>query len=283
VTTKAELDEVARLARGAKNLVVFTGAGVSAESGIDTFRHEGGLWERYPPEEFATPMGLVKLMVQDPARVARFLSDVLHPVAVARPNAGHVALARLEDAVRARGGDAVVVTQNVDRLHQDAGSKRVLEVHGSLFDVVDDEGRLRRRLERADLERIAAELKKAEGAFFTRTRVARALAPLFGVGDLKPPVSLGHRPNVVLFGEALPEAEWEQARTAAEQADLMLVVGTSGLVYPAAELPELAARKGATVVGVGPDVVDTPRGGLWLPGRAGEVLPRLIERAQTSR
>jgi NAD-dependent deacetylase len=271
------LAEAMRMLGAARRVVVFTGAGVSAESGIDTFRSEGGIWQRYPPEDFATPAGLLRLMATDPARVARFLRDLLEPVAAARPNPGHVALAALEEAVRDRGADLVVVTQNVDRLHQDAGSRRVLEVHGSLFDIVDSEGRPRRRLERAELERIVSALKAAEGAFFKRSRVVAALSPLLGAPDLRQPLALGHRPNIVLFGEALPEPAWPEAQRAAERADVMLVVGTSGAVYPAASLPEIAAAAGAEVIGVGPEAGDAPGAAtLWLEGPSGLILPRLV-------
>lgn len=269
------VEEAVAVLRHAKNVVVFTGAGVSAESGIDTFRSEGGLWERYPPEEFATPMGLVKLLVTDPARVARFLHDLLEPVAVARPNPGHLALAALEERIRDRGTDLVVITQNVDRLHQDAGSRRVIEVHGSLFNIVDAEGRPRRQLERADLVRVVTDLKAAQKAFFKRSQVVRALSPLLGLPDPRAPSLLGHRPNVVLFGEELPEKEWSAARKAAEQADALLVVGTSGVVYPAAQIPELAAGAGARVIGVGPERGDAH---VWLEGASGLLLPHLVSR-----
>ncbi len=260
-STAAQIDEAARILREAKRLVVFTGAGVSAESGIDTFRTDGGLWERYPPEEFATPGAILKMLATDPARVARFLRDVLEPVARARPNPGHEALSVIEERVRERGGDAVVVTQNIDRLHQDAGSRSVLEVHGSLFDLVDDEGLPRGRLERADLSRIAERLAKAERGLLKRSRIVAALSPL---------LSVRHRPNVVLFGEGLPEPAWSKAVEASRRADAMLVVGTSGAVYPAASLTEVAAEAGARLVGVGPERGDAD---VWLEGNAGVLLP----------
>lgn len=271
--TRRRIGEAADILRHAKRVVVFTGAGVSAESGIDTFRSTGGLWERYPPEEFATPMGLVKLLVTDPVRVAHFLHDLLEPVAHARPNPGHVALARLEEQVRERGMEIVVVTQNVDRLHQDAGSRRVLEVHGSLFDIVDAEGRPRRQLEREDLRRVVASLKAARAGLFKRSRMVQALSPLLGLPEARAPHLLRHRPNVVLFGEALPERAWSEARKAAANADALLVVGTSGAVYPAAELPEIAEEAGARVVGVGPE---PGAAHLWLQGAAGALLPELV-------
>ena len=278
----SDVDTAAALVGAARRLVVFTGAGVSAESGIDTFRGStdaessagDALWKRYPPEKFATPAGLVNLLVTEPLLVARFFRELLAPVARAVPNAGHRAIASLEERARAAGGDAVVITQNVDRLHHDAGSQRVLEVHGSLFDIVDGAGDTRRTLSRDDLKRVVDDLSRAERGYFKRAAIVRALSPLLHVLDLSSR-SLVHRPSVVLFGEALPEPAWSDALAAAGAADVFLVVGTSGSVYPAASLPEIAADAGATVVGVGPARGDAD---VWLDGTAGAVLPGLLQR-----
>lgn len=275
----SDLDAAAAALREARRVVVFSGAGVSAESGIDTFRAEGGLWQRFPPEEFATPMGLVKLYATEPARLAAFLAEILAPIARAAPNPAHRALSLLEERVLARGGELSVITQNVDRLHQEAGSRRVHEIHGSLFDIVDAEGRPLRRLERADLQRIAAELERAQRGLFKRTRIARAALPLLGLPRAATPLLPSHRPSVVLFGEDLAEPAWQRAQEAARGADAMLVIGTSGLVYPAATLPEVAAESGARVIEVG---LERTQGGLWLAGKAGEVLPRLVERLEAA-
>lgn len=272
----ASVRSAAELLAGARRVVVFSGAGVSAESGIDTFRDAGGLWERYPPDEFATAVGLVRQLVEHPERVARFLHDLLAPVARARPNPGHLALDALEQRLRALGGRLVVVTQNVDRLHQEAGSSEVLEVHGSLFEIVDDSGAHQHTLTRAELARVVDGLARAERGLFRRTRMARALSPLLGLPHPRRPLVLAHRPSVVLFGEALPERAWSEAKAQASRADVLIAVGTSGTVYPAAELPELAAAAGARVIGVGPEVGDAD---VWLNGAAGDVLRRLVERA----
>lgn len=270
----SELVAAAAALREARRVVVFSGAGVSAESGIDTFRSDGGLWKRFPPEEFATPMALAKLYATDPARLAAFLVEILAPIARASPNPAHRALSALEERVLARGGELTVITQNVDRLHQEAGSRRVHEIHGSLFDIVDAEGRPLRSLERADLQRIATALERAQRGLFKRTRIARAALPLLGMPRASTPLQPSHRPSVVLFGEALAEPAWQRAQEAARRADTMLVIGTSGLVYPAATLPEVAGEAGARVIEVG---LEHTQGGLWLPGKAGEVLPRLLE------
>lgn len=221
-------------------------------------------------------MALVNLMVTEPLKVARFFRELLAPVARAMPNAGHHAIARIEEQVRARSGTSLVITQNVDRLHHDAGSRRVLEIHGSLFDIVDGAGESRRMLTRADLRRVVDDLSRAERGYFKRAAIVRALSPLLSVLDLSSR-SLVHRPSVVLFGESLAEPAWTEATAAAGEADVMLVVGTSGAVYPAATLPEIAASNGAKVIGVGPERGDAD---VWLEGPAGTMLPALAERAR---
>jgi len=164
--------------RSAREVVVFTGAGVSAESGIPTFRDAGGFWQRFPATEFATWQGLEQVMAWQPQRLAEFLYAVLHPLAVARPNAGHRAIAQLEQHVR-----VTVVTQNVDRLHQEAGSTTVHEVHGSLFEMVAPDGEIRRVLSRHEMQRVAEQLDRARHRQPVGPRVLLALRPLV---DLKP-------------------------------------------------------------------------------------------------
>jgi NAD-dependent deacetylase len=122
--------------RSAREVVVFTGAGVSAESGIPTFRDDEGFWQHFPVEEFATWRGLVRAAIRRPRRLAEFIHAVLHPIAVAKANAGHRAIAEMEKHV-----GVTVVTQNVDNLHQEAGSTIVHEVHGSLFEITTRRGR----------------------------------------------------------------------------------------------------------------------------------------------
>src|SRR5262249_20390908 len=209
----------------ARRPVGFTGAGVAAESGIPTFRDGGGLWERFPPEEYAHWGGLCRTALLRPGRLAEFLHAVLGPVAAARPNPAHHAVARLE-----RHAPPTVITQNVDGLHQEAGSLRVREVHGSFFKIVTWRGRFLRRIGPDDLARVVERLGKARRGPFKRFRLVRAVRPLLRVG-----LSV-RRPNVVLFGDALAEPDWTWAQQDAEACDLMLVVGTSGLVWPAASL-----------------------------------------------
>lgn len=251
--------------RRAQQIMVFTGAGVSAESGIATFRDEGGFWEKFPPERFAHPAGLMATLRDDPARLADFFREVLDPVARARPNPAHLAIAAFERAV-----PVVVVTQNVDGLHQEAGSTHVHEIHGSLLAVRSALGGLR-KLTRAQLLQVADALHHA-GQGGSRLRLLWALRRLLGVSLAGP-----YRPDVVMFGEPLREPDWTQASRAVHECDLMLVVGTSGLVLPAASLPTSARARGARVLIVDPHPPDEP--GLWLEGKAGQVLPTLLREA----
>ena len=198
-------------------LLILTGAGMSAESGVPTFRDaQTGLWARYKAEDLATP----EAFERDPAMVWGWYQWRRQLVAQARPNAGHLALAMLERELAER---CTIVTQNVDGLHQLAGATRVVELHGNLMRSI---------------------------CSITRLPIAEAQ---LSAPSAQPPTSPHHpqgraRPDVVWFGEALPEAALKQAIAATESCAVCLVVGTSGMVYPAAQLPMLAREHGAFVV-----------------------------------
>jgi NAD-dependent deacetylase len=236
---KTESEQRARDAiAGAKRIAVLTGAGISAESGIPTFRGNGGLWRNFRPEELATP----EAFARHPKLVWEWYDWRRGLVAEARPNPGHQALARLNRAT--------IVTQNVDDLHERAGSRGVIHVHGSIWNLQcpicgrEEEDR------RVPLE---------------------PLPPLCSCGAMM-------RPGVVWFGEGLPLDVWDNAEKAARTADLLLVIGTSAVVYPAASLVPLAARAGATIVEINPGETPVSQAVyVSVRGPAGEVLPRLIE------
>jgi NAD-dependent deacetylase len=198
-------------------LVVLTGAGVSAESGVPVFRGNQGLWEGHRPEDLATP----EAFARDPERVWRWYRWRLDRVLAAEPNPAHWALAT---APPGRPERLTVVTQNVDGLHQRAGSRGVLELHGNI----------------------------------TRARCSRfcgVTAPSVSVDPAGSSCVCGKgrlRPDVVWFGEALPEQALREAAEAVVDADMVWVVGTSSLVYPAAALPALAAERGIPIVEVNP-------------------------------
>ena len=243
--------------------MVFTVAGVSAESGIPTFRDADGFWQRFPPETFATWDGLLRTALTRPRLLAEFVLNVVEPIASAEFNPAHAAIAEL-----ARHVPVTVVTQNIDGLHQAAGSGNVLEVHGSLLEVSDvSTGRIVHRFQRSELAAIADSLKQyvaGKQSFLALLAKLRRQYPLDWRGR--------HRPNLVLFGDALAEPAWTKACNAVDDCDVLLSVGTSGAVYPAAMLPARAGERGATVVTVDPQ----PASGYWLQGTAVEVLPTLV-------
>jgi NAD-dependent deacetylase len=238
------LHEAANLLRQAQRVAVLTGAGISAESGLPTFRGAGGLWEGHRVEDVATPTAFRR----DPALVWRFYNARRAALATVKPNAGHIALVKLEH--RLGGGNFTLITQNVDGLHHVAGSKRVVELHGCI-------ARVRCTGCRAIQERGHEPLPE--------------LPRCDQCGELL-------RPDIVWFHETLPEEAWIEAENAALTCQCMLVVGTSGVVYPAAGLVELARRKGARVIEI--NVERTPTRDpldVSLVGPSGVVLPRLLE------
>lgn len=253
--------------REAKRVVVFTGAGVSAESGIPTFRDAGGLWEQFPPQIYATWNGIIRAATKDPKRLAEFVHAVIAPIAKAEPNPAHRAIAEIENHK-----PVTVITQNIDRLHQFAGSTRVLEVHGSMYEVVGLSGdKSKRTLSQAELRRIAERVRRAKYGALSLTRLLIAIRPIAGLG-----VTGAHRPNLVLFGDAMAEPDWSDSLTAASECDCLISVGTSGLVLPAAMIPSNAKAAGAMVVTIDP----TEGGGdYWLRGTAGEMMPKLVAKA----
>ena len=241
----ADLDALAVRLRVVRHLVVLTGAGISAESGIPTFRDaQTGLWARYRAEDLATP----EAFARDPALVWRWYLWRRRLVETAAPNAGHLALVTLEQRV----ARFTLITQNVDGLHRRAGSADPIELHGCLLQA--------RRMDGGEPVEFAPS------------------------DDESPPRSAETdellRPNVVWFGESLPREPLARAEAAATDCDLMLVVGTSALVQPAAGLPLAALQAGAFVVEVNPQATPlSAHVSMRLAGNAAEVLPALLEAA----
>jgi NAD-dependent deacetylase len=252
--------------RSAREVVVFTGAGVSAESGIPTFRDDEGFWQHFPVDEFATWKGLVLTALRRPRRLAEFIHAVVRPIAEARPNAGHLAVAGME-----RHAGVTVVTQNIDNLHQEAGNTIVHDVHGSLFEVITRRGRFARLLSRRDLLKMADALDRARRGWLVLPRTLLAIRPMAGLG-----LRGLHVPRIVLFGDAMAEPAWSKALEAASSCDCLIQVGTSGNVLPAAMLPQEAQAAGAKVITIDPNDAGS---GIWLRGTAATVLPRLVETA----
>jgi NAD-dependent deacetylase len=235
------LQRAIQVMRRARKVVVFTGAGVSAESGIPTYRgEEDGLWSKHNFGRFANPRGYAANL----ADAYAWYRARAEGLASAAPNPAHVAIARLADGV----DRLTVVTQNIDSLHQRAGSRDVIELHGNLREFRCDGCGWRVAWDRAP-------------------EVPRCPA----CGNLI-------RPDVVMFEEMLPEHALDAAHQAARECDVMLSVGTSNQVWPAAELPLVALRHGASVVIVNPDMSDQPMHPkvVALKVKAGEALPALV-------
>ena len=239
----AELGQARDLIRAARRVTVLTGAGVSAESGIPTFREaRDGHWARFRPEDLASPAAYRR----DPEMVWQWYAGRARDVQAAEPNPGHLALAELE---RRKGQGFLLATQNVDGLHGRAGSGRLVELHGNLT--------------QARCERCAH------------------LQPWPAAATSPPPCPVCGarlRPNVVWFGEYLPPAALELSQAAFSAADLALVIGTSSLVEPAASLPLLTRQGGGAVIEINPEL--TPISALVtlrLAGRASSLLPALLE------
>lgn len=251
-----------------KRIVVFTGAGISVESGIPTFRDDGSLWRRFPPSQFANWRSIIRLAQDNPTLLAEFAVAVFKPIALASPNPAHAAIAALE------GGAATitVITQNIDGLHQVAGSANVIEIHGSAFEIVQRSLLGTQKVTRLSRPELAATVAKLEllqqNSRSSLTDFLEAAAPIFGVGMNGP-----YHPNLVMFGDMLPTEPWQLAVTAATECDCMLIVGTSQLVVPAATLPTMAKNAGAHIIRVDPADGECD---IWLRGAAGGLLPRLF-------
>jgi NAD-dependent deacetylase len=236
------LAELAQVLSRAERVVALTGAGISHESGVPTFRGPEGLWRNFRAEELATPEAF-----RDNPRLVwewydwrRSLIDKVHP------NPAHYALAQLEERIP----DFTLITQNVDGLHRRAGSRRLLEIHGHIWEV---------RCTRCSL-------------IIEDRRVPLPLLPYCGqCGALL-------RPHIVWFGEPLDPAILEEVQAALRQAQVMLVVGTSGVVQPAASFALWARQCGACLAEINPDPTPlSPHCELVLLGKAGEVLPALLK------
>ncbi|MCO6690590.1 SIR2 family NAD-dependent protein deacylase [Pseudomonas asiatica] len=239
--------------RAAKQIVFFTGAGISAESGIPTFRDKlTGLWAKHDPERLET----AHAFRENPALVWSWYLWRRNQVSQAKPNAAHLAIPLLATA----GRSVAVVTQNIDDLHERAGSSAVVHLHGSLMNVKCFACHRPGKLSPAQLE------VPEEGQLIEPPRCARCNGKL--------------RPGVVWFGENLPEDAWRSAMRLVKSCDLLISVGTSGVVMPAAGIPRFALAAKATVIHV--NLENVRLGGsdeIMLKGAAGGVLSALVEAA----
>jgi NAD-dependent deacetylase len=264
----AGIERAAEVFRRTRKLVTFSGAGMSAESGIPTFRDPGGIWDQFDPEEVGTGPGLLNTLSRMPDKIRAFAQQTISVFLNAEPNPGHLALGTLEQM----GILKSVITQNVDNLHQEAGNRNVIEMHGNLF---------RQRCLACSATR---SFGRREFLGSMRTRLAEMkMFDLTSILAMLPRCDCGSpmRPDVVMFGEAV-----QGLRESFHQADgceAMLVLGTSGVVYPAAALPQKARESGATVIEINPgDSAYHGIADIRLRGRTGEILPRIVDRIRNA-
>lgn len=235
------IEAVSERIKTATSVAVLTGAGVSAESGIPTFRDPGGLWQQYRPEDLATPQAFQR----DPRLVWEWYDWRRQKIAQASPNPAHHTLVHMEGLVP----EFLLITQNIDDLHGTAGSRRLIELHGCIWRV----------------------RCQSEGTVHENREVPlKTLPPRCDCGSLL-------RPDVVWFGEPLAVEIQAQAFAAAEVSDVFLTVGTSAIVHPAASLPIVAKDRGAFVAEINPAPTPiTPYVDSYLQGPAGVILPQIL-------
>ncbi len=228
--------------QSAKKIVFFTGAGISAESGISTFRGKDGIWNKMKPEELAN----FDAFMRNPDLVWEWYQhrrDIIHK---ARPNAGHYAIAEFEKYL-----DVTVVTQNIDNLHRRAGSTKIFELHGNIERNYCIDCRTSYNAPQFELANKAPKCEKCGGLV---------------------------RPDVVWFGEMLPQDEFREGEKAAEWSDICFVVGTSAVVYPAAYIPISAKQAGSYIVEINVEPTDMTRYADYsILGTAGEILPNIVD------
>ncbi len=243
---KTKIERAAAALKKAKHAVVFTGAGISVESGIPPFRGRDGLWSRYDPR-------LLELhyFYREPRESWRVLKEIFYDfMADAQPNPAHTAIARLEEY----GVVKSVITQNIDNLHQLAGSQTVYEFHGSVRNLICTECRRRVEARSVSLDSLPPLCPECRGLL---------------------------KPDLIFFSEMIPENVSRKAFEAAEKSDVMLMVGTTGEVMPAALIPHTAKdRNNALIIEVNPEesLYTSPLTDIFLQGRAGEILPQLADK-----
>lgn len=236
-----QVEEVVEFLAGAGRVAVLTGAGISAESGVPTFRGKDGLWKQHKAETLATP----EAFERDPKLVWEWYDWRRGLIAPVEPNAGHQVIAGWESLF----GEMAVITQNVDGLHAKAGSQNVVELHGNIWKL------------RCTREGTVEEVRDN---------------PLPHIPPVCPNCGSLFRPHIVWFGESLDPLVLDRAYDLSQSCQVMFVIGTSAVVHPAASLPYAAARAGAKIVEINLEPTPlTPHANFFFPGKAGEILPVL--------
>lgn len=253
------IDKAAQIVAKAKRLVAFTGSGVSAESGIATFRDPGGIWDRFDPDLFRTSGVFLSLLSQKQDQLKALLEELLQTFEKAKPNPGHLALVELERLKILRS----VITQNIDNIHREAGNTHIIELHGNIYRFRCLVCHSKQSMEKGKFLEWLRKIVHGGQSF-----------ELSSLVELLPKCRCGNptRNDVVMFGE--PVQEMNKAIDEAKTCDVMLVLGTSGVVYPAAILPQEAKKRDAKIIDVNPagssfvsiaDVVIKEKSGVALP------------------
>lgn len=239
------LNEAAEIIKKSKNMIALTGAGVSVESGIPDFRSAGGLWDKYDPAIYASIQSFNTM----PERVWDMIFEMIELTATAKPNNAHYALAGLESMNLLKA----LITQNIDNLHQEAGSRNVIEYHGNAS--------------RLECLRCKSEYEAADFDL-TGKKIPRCVT-----------CGIILKPSVVFFGEMIPHDALKQSSFYAARADVVLVAGTSAVVYPAAAIPQQAKMNGAKIIEFNIEETELTHRGtdILILGSAGKTLPRLVE------
>jgi len=267
--------ELLELLKRAERVGVLTGAGISAESGIPTFRGKDGLWNKFSPTELAT----YEAFINDPKLVWKWYLWRMHLIAKAQPNPGHYAVARMERIFP----DFLLITQNVDGLHRRAGSKRIVELHGNIF-----EGKCRfcgKRYSEEEFSRLWPFASREFLSSITEEELKGRVFDEVDRGNLPLCVNCGEvvGPGVVWFGESLPEEALERAISFASSSQVFFSVGTSAVVQPAASIPLYAKRAGAVLIEVNPEETPlSPYCDFVFRGSAAQVLPEIVSQLEGS-
>ncbi len=262
--------ELQNVLKGVEQVCVFSGAGLSAESGIPTFRGKDGLWDKFSPAELAT----YEAFSQNPKLVWKWYLWRMHLIANARPNPSHYAIAKMEELFP----EFLHITQNVDGLHREAGGRKFVELHGHIFD-----GKCRfcgKLYPAEEFSKIYPFASKEFLKTISENGLKEKIFRKIDEGELPFCLNCGEivGPGVVWFGESLPEEALSRAFTFAENCDVFIVVGTSGVVQPAASIPLIAKKNGALLVEVNPQETPiSPYCDFVYRESASLVLPQLLE------
>jgi len=253
------------------SMTILSGAGVSVDSNIPTFRGKDGIWAKYPPELFGSRLGMAFTLAFFPSWFRSFIISSMGTFAQAAPNPIHESLAKMEEEGWVDG----IITQNVDQLHQEAGSQKVVEVHGNFF---QSACRKCKGVESLSKEYFQDFVDQVKDKKFGRIKMVQQLRKRFFVC----PSCGGKRgPNMIMFGQSLDPLVWEQAETLATANKVMLILGTSGTVYPVADLPFIAREEGVSLIEINPEPSAlTPFVDVYIPGGAKVAITELHRQLQ---